>query len=100
MWKAAWLKPLSSAARALHEETSFERIAPHAPNDASKQKYVCQFTELARASSPMSPWDIRQDLRPLLAGNVTLAGFAVVVLTQLFNAAQRWRRGVSAKGAD
>jgi hypothetical protein len=43
----------------------------------------------------MSPRDVRQDLRPLFAGNVTLGAFLVVVFTQLFNAVQRWRGGVS-----
>jgi hypothetical protein len=97
MWKGAWLKHASGGSPANHrsDELSVEYARAQAASAPLAQKYVCQFTELARASSPMSPRDVRQDLRPLLAGNVTLAAFLVVVLTQLFNAVQRRRGGVS-----
>jgi len=96
MWKAAWLKRAGAVAQVDAQSAAVSRAASAAeaaprPN----QKYVCQFTELARASSSMSPWDVRQDLRPLLAGNVTLASFLVAIFTQFFNAAQRWRGGVN-----
>jgi hypothetical protein len=96
MWKAAWLKRVPSERDA---QSGSEPIAVSAavfPSEGVTQpKYVCQFTELARASTPMAAWDIRQDLRPLLAGNVTLASFLVATLTQFFNAAQRRRGGVA-----
>jgi hypothetical protein len=41
----------------------------------------------------MTKWDIRQDLRPVFAGNVTVGAFCVAMLTRLFNAAQWLRRG-------
>lgn len=44
-------------------------------------RYICQATELVRASTPMSPWDLRQDVRPLLNGNLSLAGYLVELLT-------------------
>ena len=94
MWKGAWLKrvePDAAAAGAVQQALRPTRQSAELP---AKQKYICQFTELARASVAISPWDIRQDLRPLLAGNVTLAAFLVVVLTQFFNAVQRRRGGV------
>jgi hypothetical protein len=95
MWKSAWLKRVNAAAGAPSPVTGFARAAtPTIADSATHKKYVCQFTELERASSPMSPWDLRQDLRPLWAGNVTLQGFLIVILTQLFNTVQRWRRGV------
>jgi hypothetical protein len=94
MWKSAWLKPVRANGNARGDELSFEHEAP-TTSDPPTHKYFCQFTELARASSPMSPWDLRQDLRPLLAGNVTVAAFLVVVFTQLFNFVQRRRRGVT-----
>ncbi|MPY90340.1 MAG: hypothetical protein GEU99_20755 [Luteitalea sp.] len=56
--------------------------------------YKCQITELVRASRPLQPWDIRQDLRPLISGNVDLAAFLVAVLTAMFNAVQRLRGGM------
>jgi hypothetical protein len=57
-------------------------------------RFTCQITELVRASEPMSRWDIRQDLRPLLHGNLALGGFLVALLTTFFNWIQALRRGV------
>jgi hypothetical protein len=56
--------------------------------------YRCQLTQLHAASSPLSAWDVRQDLRSLFAGNVTVPAFCVALLTQIFMAAQVWRGGV------
>jgi hypothetical protein len=55
--------------------------------------YSCQMTELLRASEPMSYWDFRQDLRPLLHGNITLPVFLVGHLIRIFNYVQRVRSG-------
>ena len=55
--------------------------------------YSCQMTELLRASEPMSYWDFRQDLRPLLHGNITLPVFLVGHLIRIFNYLQRVRSG-------
>ena len=52
-----------------------------------------QYTQLVAASTPLHRWDVRQDLRPLLSGNVTVLAFAVAILTRLFNAAQELRGG-------
>jgi hypothetical protein len=57
------------------------------------EKYTCQITELVRASAPMSRWDVRQDLRPLMNGNLSLAGFLVALLTAAFNKVQGLRHG-------
>lgn len=62
---------------------------------ATTTKYTCQITELPRASTGMSKWDIRQDLRPLLNGNIGFAGFLIAMLTSVFNAAQALRGGAS-----
>jgi hypothetical protein len=58
------------------------------------QTYVCQITELPRASAAMPRWDVCQYLRPLLNGNIGLTGFAIAALTSIFNAAQALRGGV------
>jgi hypothetical protein len=50
-------------------------------------------TRLWEASEPMSRWDIRQDLRPLVLGNVGFVAWAIALLTRLFNAAQSLRGG-------
>lgn len=57
-------------------------------------KYMCQNTELPKASLPMSTWDIRQDLRPLFNGNLGLTGWLIAVLTRVFNRTQSLRGGV------
>lgn len=56
--------------------------------------YACQYTQLAAASAPVRTWDIRQDLRPLVAGNLAFLAFCVAILTRVFNAAQTLRGGV------
>jgi len=95
LWKTAWITRVDAPALA----TGRNSAIPLAPTfvketNGANKRYVCQFTELARASTRMSPWDPRQDLRPLLAGNVTVAAFGVAILTRLFNLAQRLRGGI------
>lgn len=62
---------------------------------ATATKYTCQITELPRASTIMSKWDIRQDLRPLLNGNLSIDAFLIAMLTSVFNAVQVLRGGSS-----
>lgn len=57
--------------------------------------YKCQITEIVRASARLKPWDIRQDLRPVLYGNVDLPAFLIAVLTRIFNQVQRLRGGMT-----
>jgi hypothetical protein len=93
LWKTAWLRPVPKA------EFAHEWIGDHTPtawreSTPSSGRYTCQYTQLAAASTPMRWWDVRQDLRPLFSGNVTLVAFCVAILTRLFNAVQRARGGV------
>jgi hypothetical protein len=62
-------------------------------NGTPPTRYTCQYTQLAAASTPLSPWDVRQDVRPLLSGNVTALAFTVALLTRLFNSVQAARGG-------
>jgi hypothetical protein len=108
LWKTAWITAVEAPVRATGRSTQHDgnvgangRSASRAPapafakqGDGTDKRYICQFTELARASSRMSPWDFRQDLRPLIAGNVTIAAFGVAILTRLFNIAQSVRGGI------
>ncbi len=92
LWKRAWLRPATKGvAAAAPTPTQFPPQKSTAPDGSTC--YTCQFTQLVGASSPLSPWDIGQDLRPLLAGNLTLRAFVVAILTRLFNGAQAWRGG-------
>jgi len=96
LWKTAWITRADAPAAA----SSGKPEMPFAPtfvkgSDGTDKRYVCQFTELVRASSRMSAWDPGQALRPLIAGNVTLAAFCVAMLTRLFNVAQSLRSGAA-----
>jgi hypothetical protein len=96
LWKSAWLTRSDAPAAATSVTHPELRLGPTFVKEtaATDKRYICQFTELVRASSRMSPRDPRRDLRPLIGGNVTLAAFAVAMLTRLFNLAQRLRGGI------
>lgn len=106
LWKSAWLKRvvgstaaappmMSQSGDARTESVSSNAIGAgaQARAGATPVTYSCQYTEIAAASSPLSDSGIAQDLRPLLAGNLTLLAFAVAILSRLFNRAQELRGG-------
>ena len=97
LWKSAWITPVGASARSAQVGNSTIRLAPAVVNGGSgtDRRYLCQYTELARASTRMSPRDLRQALRPLVAGNITFGAFAVAMLTRLFNLVQGWRGGIA-----
>jgi len=100
LWNEKWLKRVKGTSVATTSNVEAKSVeapvfAPQSHRDANGAvRYTCQFTQLVRASTPLRLWDVRQDLRPLLAGNVTLSGFLVAVLTRLFNYAQGIRGGI------
>jgi hypothetical protein len=92
LWKDCWLARVPDAqAAALGREVETEsepRVGdPEFGNDG--RTYVCQMTDLWEASRPMSSFDLRQDLRPLLWGNVGIRGYLIAILTRIFNKVQR-----------
>jgi hypothetical protein len=91
LWKKAWLNPATTG----RKMRGLERASTSAVSrDGTRTgRYICQYTQLEAASAPMKHWDVRQDLRPLLAGNLTFSAFCVAMLTRLFNAAQAARGG-------
>jgi hypothetical protein len=93
LWKDSWLMRLPAGETV--EEGGVENQSIHPvdqPIDTGRI-YVCQMTELWEASRPMSSLDLRQDLRPLLWGNVGIRGHLIATLTQMFNTVQRLRGG-------
>lgn len=88
LWKEAWLKRTPGRASGFLAPAS-ESL----PQVFDDRTYVCQMTGLWGASHPMSVADIRQDLRPILAGNLTVVAYVLAILTRLFNRAQRVRGG-------
>lgn len=112
-WKEAWLRRASEArdrqaalpvpqrdgdAAAADREEPLVRLSLRtrrdAPADAAKPPvYMCQATELVRATTPLPWWEPRQYARDLLGGNVGLATFAKTLGRAAFNALQRARGG-------
>jgi hypothetical protein len=95
IWKDEWLERLDT------ESLSHSDIGPDFPvahpgpetSDERDKTYICQMTRLWEASEPMSRWDIRQDIRPLIYGNIGIGPFLVAIVTRLFNSIQRARGG-------
>ena len=95
LWKDVWLRRANDPApSAPHSDPSHSRrwITERDPG-AADTAYVCQMTELWEASQPMASADFRQDLRPLVSGNIGLGGFLLAILTRIFNEAQSRRGG-------
>jgi hypothetical protein len=96
LWKDSWLGRVPYAqAATLDREVEIQSEHP-VENRGLRDHggtYVCQMTDLWEASRPMSPFDLRQDLRPLLWGNVGIRGYLIAILTQIFNKVQRLHGG-------
>jgi hypothetical protein len=69
------------------------RRRPEAGEAPDTTYYVCQATELERATAPLPWWSPGQYLRELRSGNVDLWTFLRVVARASFNAFQRWHGG-------
>lgn len=93
LWNDAWLRRLP-ASIAVDTRLPNDVLIPPVTQKNEQDSYICQMTRLWEASQPMSRFDIRQDLRPLLSGNVRLWVYVIVLLTRLFNTTQRLRGGV------
>jgi hypothetical protein len=95
LWKTAWLKTVADdGLEGAEQRVDLPPLTGTVPvQQPAPASYTCQFTQQTAASRPLSRWDIRQDLRPLLAGNVTVRAFFVGVLTRLFNRVDRLRGG-------
>jgi len=97
-WKEVWLKraardslPSNRPASApgitrseLEQTTRRSSLGP-----ASADVYVCQATELPRATSPLRWWDPRQYLRELRSGNVRLGVMLRVLALSWYNVVAR-----------
>jgi hypothetical protein len=89
LWKTEWLESPHPAAPPF-ESAAVSRPAPAAASADSR--YTCQLTQLGDAAGTfLRRWDLRQDLRPLFAGNLTVAAFLVSMSTRFFNRlTRRW----------
>jgi hypothetical protein len=96
IWRERWLErvPASQAgadARALNAARERQEAQQ---SESPDRVYVCQMTRLWEASRPMSIRDFRQDVRPLLDGNVGFGAWLIAMLTRLFTRVQILRGGV------
>jgi len=102
LWKEAWLKRASANGRPVanpggfrlpgrshpaFREGALQRLVTRVEGDGDV-RYVCQMTEVARASTRMSWNDPRHYLRDLFLGNVRLVPFVVGVSIRVFNRVQ------------
>lgn len=103
-WKEAWLKPLDAAGGSLPpadrgctvEDVIAGTQARRTSGDPAPN-YVCQATELVRASTLLPWWDLRQYLEDYRSGNATLkklaACFAYATFWRVIKAAWWTRTG-------
>lgn len=104
MWRTEWLRrPGERSAPTIRETTLPGRVAPprgteQLPDGTTRERFHCQFTQLHAASTPMGEWGVGKELRPLVAGNITLATWLTGVATRLFNLAQTIRGGTGYPG--
>jgi hypothetical protein len=93
MWKEAWLRPAGAAVPdtpAAERQVDLETCTQVSVD--GERRYVCQMTELIRASTPLSLRDPRHYWRDLTGGNVRLVPLLVVLGVRAFNGLH-WRLG-------
>ncbi len=82
-WKEAWLKPAEGGSAvqsvptqpangATEDEVLRGTIAPEQPAGADGPIYVCQATQVARATTPIKWWDPKPYIEDYRSGNTTL----------------------------
>ncbi len=97
IWNAQWLSRITA------DETAADTALAPQPADPAHiaalhfgthpPRYACQLTQLHSASQPVADWSVANFLRPLVAGNVAPAAFAIACLTDWFNTVQQMRGG-------
>jgi len=93
IWKEAWLRPPGGqGAKAPAAVPQLDLAAcTQAPLEGDP-RYVCQMTEIIRASTPLSGRSLRHYWRDLSGGNVRLAPLLVALSIRAFNG-MNWRLG-------
>jgi hypothetical protein len=99
IWRTEWLRRpgarASNSAAAGTSRVAPTRVAAPVEGGGTRERYLCQFTELHHASKPMGEWEIGKELRPLVAGNVTMRAWLVGLATRWFNLLQGVRGGTA-----
>ena len=97
IWRTEWLRRPGDrqaiAGVAAPAGIAPVRISEAVEGGGTRERYQCQFTELHAATTPMGAWQFGKELRPLVAGNVTLRTWLVGLGTRWFNLLQGLRGG-------
>lgn len=94
-WKEAWLRRLSeqpdaAEARPASDETIlFEAARQVADGDPTAERFMCQATEISRATTPLPWWEPSQYIRELRTGNAKPFELLVAMVRWLFVQVQR-----------
>ncbi|MGZ6949585.1 MAG: hypothetical protein ACXVJY_16045, partial [Ilumatobacteraceae bacterium] len=89
IWKEAWLRlPGAPASNAPGAEHRLDLNAYTQVSVDGECRYVCQMTEILRASTQLPSRDLRHYWRDLVGGNVRLAPLLVVLSIRAFNGMQ------------
>jgi hypothetical protein len=96
LWKDSWLgrAPTGQATASRRDLAEPPKVRVKDGSRGGLQEYVCQMTQLWEASRPMSTFDLRQDIRPLLLGNIGILSWTIACLTGIFNRVQGLRGGI------
>jgi hypothetical protein len=101
-WKERWLRRVDGpqvpsrpreASPELERRTTAVASTTDTSGDSAVVRYRCQATDLLKASSPLSEWDLRQYWRDLWSGNVPVRRMVRVMAIAVFNGLQQWRGG-------
>jgi hypothetical protein len=93
IWKEAWLKRLgTTSTRPAGTPRQLDLHAFTRTSVDGDSPYVCQVTEILRASTPLRWWDVRHYWRDLAWGNVRIVPFTIGIGVKLFNWVQ-WKLG-------
>lgn len=92
LWNVNWLRHTADFVGRTHPVTA--PASEPSLETYPGQRFSCQYTQLHSATRPLHPMNPLQDLRPLVAGNITWLSFLVAVGTRAFNFMQQVRRGV------
>jgi hypothetical protein len=97
-WKEAWLKPIAAAGAAPDAGDGRSAAMSDALPVRKDDRYFCQSTELAGASTPLPWWDARQYVRDLLLGEATPVELALQAWLLVFHRVQRLFGGGAVRG--
>ena len=99
-WKAAWLKPVDARlgetnarppgpAHSAADLATLQRATQLPSREDGGPRYRCQATELRRATTPLSCWELGQYVEDLASGNVRWRDFIRAVAIEIYNKLQQ-----------